>query len=118
MHVNVCQWKSHAVTFCSEDFLQVSPKNAKYQHVTHFLLDPSCSSSGMTAQPLTGDEVATLTANQQKVIRHAMRFPACQRIAYSTCSILDKENELVVQKALGSQFDRPSGPPPQPHARC
>ncbi|CAJ1372548.1 unnamed protein product [Effrenium voratum] len=90
------------VEACEKDFLQVSPKNAKYQHVTHFLLDPSCSSSGMTAQQLTGDEVATLTANQQKVIRHAMRFPACQRIAYSTCSILDKENELVVQKVLST----------------
>ena len=83
-----------------QDFLQSSPEDARYRNVTHFLLDPSCSSSGMTAQPISDDlAVKQLAENQKKVILHAMRFPACERIAYSTCSIYEEENEKVVQHA-------------------
>lgn len=54
----------------------------------------------MTAQPISDDlAVKQLAENQKKVILHAMRFPACERIAYSTCSIYEEENEKVVQHA-------------------
>lgn len=29
-----------------------------------------------------------------------MKFPSVQKIAYSTCSIYEEENELVVKKVL------------------
>ena len=73
-----------------QDFLQVSTRDPKYSNVTHFLLDPSCSSSGMTAQPISDpSSLQELAANQKAAILHAMRFPSCQRIAYSTCSIYE-----------------------------
>ena len=50
-----------------QDFLKISFKDAKYRNVTHFLLDPSCSSSGMTAQPLTKPaEMQQLAKNQKE----------------------------------------------------
>lgn len=51
-----------------QDFLKISFKDAKYRNVTHFLLDPSCSSSGMTAQPLTKPaEMQQLAKNQKEI---------------------------------------------------
>lgn len=87
-----------------QDFLKASPKAPKYANVTHFLLDPSCSSSGMTTEPYSDPEtMAALVKNQCAIIKHAMRFPACKRIAYSTCSIFEDENEAVVHSVLRSQ---------------
>ncbi|CAE7649566.1 NSUN5 [Symbiodinium microadriaticum] len=87
-----------------KDFLQVSTRDPKYSNVTHFLLDPSCSSSGMTAQPISDpSSLQELAANQKAAILHAMRFPSCQRIAYSTCSIYEDENEQVVQQVLDTK---------------
>eukprot|EP00434_Breviolum_minutum_P045060 symbB.v1.2.040324.t2/scaffold7146.1/size13045/2 len=89
------------VEACEKDFLKTSCKDTKYRNVTHFLLDPSCSSSGMTAEPLE-PEIRQLAQNQKDVILHAMRFPSCQRIAYSTCSVYEEENERVVQEVLST----------------
>ncbi|CAE7225047.1 NSUN5 [Symbiodinium natans] len=87
-----------------KDFLQVSTRDPKYSKVTHFLLDPSCSSSGMTAQPISDPaSLQELATNQKAVILHAMRFPSCERIAYSTCSVHEEENEQVVQQVLASE---------------
>jgi len=86
------------------DFLEVSPSDPKLARVTHMLLDPSCSSSGMTTEPLADEgTVAELAANQRRIIRHAMRFPSVQRIAYSTCSVYQEENEQVVASVLASE---------------
>eukprot|EP00933_Yihiella_yeosuensis_P055812 TRINITY_DN5473_c0_g3_i1.p1 TRINITY_DN5473_c0_g3~~TRINITY_DN5473_c0_g3_i1.p1 ORF type:complete len:435 (-),score=76.29 TRINITY_DN5473_c0_g3_i1:92-1366(-) len=90
-----------------QDFLKASPKDPKFSSVTHILLDPSCSSSGMTTQPLSdANSVRDLAKNQCAVIQHAMRFPAVERIAYSTCSIYEEENEQVVQRVLDSTEGR------------
>eukprot|EP00746_Dinoflagellata_sp_MGD_P041887 gnl/MRDRNA2_/MRDRNA2_20131_c0_seq1.p1 gnl/MRDRNA2_/MRDRNA2_20131_c0~~gnl/MRDRNA2_/MRDRNA2_20131_c0_seq1.p1 ORF type:complete len:412 (+),score=60.78 gnl/MRDRNA2_/MRDRNA2_20131_c0_seq1:239-1474(+) len=95
---------------CHQDFLEASPQTPNFADVTHFLLDPSCSSSGtMTTQPESEHEtMSKLVNNQSAIIRHAMRFPSCQRIAYSTCSVYTEENEDVVQTVLrspeGAQF--------------
>lgn len=52
---------------CLEDFLKISFKDSKYRNVTHFLLDPSCSSSGMTAVPLNEPaELQQLAKNQKE----------------------------------------------------
>ena len=37
---------------------------------------------------------------QEKAVRHALTLPKLQRLVYSTCSIHDAENELVVKAVL------------------
>ena len=85
------------VEACEKDFLLVSSKDLKFKNVTHFLLDPSCSSSGVSTDPL--QHLEELVENQKKLILHAMCFPSCERIAYSTCSVNEEENEHVVRAA-------------------
>lgn len=71
--------------------------------VTHALLDPSCSSSGMSARPHDDPEsVRALAENQLAVVLHAFALPSVERVVYSTCSVLDAENEEVVAKALAA----------------
>ena len=100
------------VTNCEilqSDFLKVFTKNPKYAQVTHILVDPSCSGSGMMNRMsnLTDDEnssaitrLQTLSNFQLLILCHALSFPKVQRVVYSTCSINDIENEHVVQQAL------------------
>lgn len=37
---------------------------------------------------------------QEAALRHALRFPALQRLVYSTCSLHARENEDVVGSVL------------------
>ena len=46
--------------------------------------------------------IEALSSLQTKMLIHAMKFPQAKRIAYSTCSVYDKENEMVVSAALAS----------------
>ncbi|KAH9945315.1 S-adenosyl-L-methionine-dependent methyltransferase [Epithele typhae] len=96
------------------DFLTVSPEDSKFAGVTHILLDPSCSGSGIVNRMdhlLDNEEegdgnyerLNKLAAFQLKMIRHAMKFPSVKRIAYSTCSIHAIENEHVVGQALKTE---------------
>ncbi|XP_072772938.1 28S rRNA (cytosine-C(5))-methyltransferase isoform X2 [Taeniopygia guttata] len=104
------------VTGCQlvqQDFLTVDPRDPKYSRVTHILLDPSCSGSGMVTRG-PGEEVApsaerlrALAGFQRRALSHALSFPALQRLVYSTCSLHREENEEVVQAVLqewGSAF--------------
>nr|XP_033778846.1 probable 28S rRNA (cytosine-C(5))-methyltransferase isoform X2 [Geotrypetes seraphini] len=93
----------------NQDFLQVEPCDPKYMNVTHILLDPSCSGSGIVDRlnHLTNDEKSSceerlqaLAGFQQKMLSHALSFPAVQRVVYSTCSLHQQENEAVVKDAL------------------
>ncbi|XP_030041810.1 28S rRNA (cytosine-C(5))-methyltransferase isoform X2 [Microcaecilia unicolor] len=93
----------------NQDFLQVEPRDPKYMSVTHILLDPSCSGSGIVDRlnQLTDDEKSSceerllaLAAFQRKMLGHALSFPAVQCVVYSTCSLHQQENEDVVQDAL------------------
>lgn len=79
------------------DFLQTDPN--KYDRVTHILVDPSCSGSGMTNrlkyggnndQELAKDKkrLWNLEALQRRFVLHAMSFPNVQRIVYSTCNLI------------------------------
>ncbi|PCH42320.1 S-adenosyl-L-methionine-dependent methyltransferase [Wolfiporia cocos MD-104 SS10] len=99
------------------DFLATSPADPQYASVTHILLDPSCSGSGIvnrldhlleTVIPEAENEgdherLNKLAAFQLTMIKHAMKFPAVDRIVYSTCSIHAVENEHVVRRALKSE---------------
>ncbi|XP_063090373.1 28S rRNA (cytosine-C(5))-methyltransferase isoform X4 [Cavia porcellus] len=91
-----------------EDFLAVSPSDTRYAQVQYILLDPSCSGSGMlsrqleepAAEPPSKERLCALSAFQLRVLRHALSFPALQRLVYSTCSLCQEENEDVVRDAL------------------
>lgn len=101
----------------NQDFLSVDPLDPDYANATHILLDPSCSGSGIVNRldylvnpendanesEETQDRLDKLAAFQLKILLHAMKFPALQRLVYSTCSIHEKENEQVVTNALKNQ---------------
>ncbi|XP_065587767.1 28S rRNA (cytosine-C(5))-methyltransferase isoform X2 [Cyrtonyx montezumae] len=100
------------ITSCKlaqQDFLTVDPHDPKYSKVKYILLDPSCSGSGMVARlPLeeaapSAERLQALAGFQRKVLSHALRFPAVQRLAYSTCSVHREENEDVVHAVLREQ---------------
>ncbi|TFK49893.1 S-adenosyl-L-methionine-dependent methyltransferase [Heliocybe sulcata] len=102
------------------DFLSVSPEDKKYGAVTHILLDPSCSGSGIVnrldylldpadrqsendSEGVEMERLHKLATFQLSMIKHAMKFPGVVKIVYSTCSVHATENERVVCQALKSQ---------------
>ncbi|KIP08058.1 hypothetical protein PHLGIDRAFT_70105 [Phlebiopsis gigantea 11061_1 CR5-6] len=97
------------------DFLTTSPSDAKFAAVSHILLDPSCSGSGIVNRldhllesELDNSEgseerLQKLASFQLLMIRHAMQFPSVERIVYSTCSVHATENEHVVREALKTE---------------
>ena len=90
------------VTTVHGSFLDAEPQD--YAHVTHILLDPSCSSSGMSTSPVRDPAgIAALAAAQKTLLLHAMTFPSVRAIVYSTCSVYDEENEMVVREVLRAQ---------------
>ncbi|ORX48495.1 S-adenosyl-L-methionine-dependent methyltransferase [Hesseltinella vesiculosa] len=100
-------------------FLEADPMDPKFDKVEYFLLDPSCSGSGIISRldHLIDDEdeheadgakderLQNLSDFQISVIEHAMKFPRAKRIVYSTCSIHAQENEHVVQTILTKHPD-------------
>ncbi|KAH8118130.1 S-adenosyl-L-methionine-dependent methyltransferase [Phellopilus nigrolimitatus] len=97
------------------DFLSVNPMDEKYARVSHILLDPSCSGSGIvnrldhlleTENESDGDDqevrLQRLAIFQLMMIKHAMKFPFAEKIVYSTCSVHAAENEKVICQALAS----------------
>ncbi|PNS15195.1 25S rRNA (cytosine-C(5))-methyltransferase rcm1 [Sphaceloma murrayae] len=55
------------------------------------------------------ERLRALSTFQLKLLVHAFRFPAAERITYSTCSVHAEENENVVVKALASEVARERG---------
>ncbi|KAI8146816.1 S-adenosyl-L-methionine-dependent methyltransferase [Fennellomyces sp. T-0311] len=99
-------------------FLEVDPADPQYAKVEYFLLDPSCSGSGIVSrldhlvdgdeehQAMEDDErLKNLAEFQVSVIRHAFKFPNAKRVVYSTCSIHAQENEHVVRTVLADNSD-------------
>ena len=94
------------------------------RQVTHVVVDPSCSGSGLVAQyhgtaggvdtgegkPASSDaseyqswgnlEIAGLAAEQEKLVLAAMSLPKARVVVYSTCSVHRQENEDVVAQVL------------------
>ncbi len=94
-----------------EDFLKVDPQDGIYKNVRSILLDPSCSGSGIVNSPdrfvdatSSSDKeekrIESLSNFQLVALKHAMSFPQCTRIVYSTCSVHQRENEDVVEAAM------------------
>ena len=92
------------VTPCHASFMDADPTDSTWSTVTHILLDPSCSSSGMSKNPESDpDALKELATRQEEMILHAMRFPALQELTYSTCSVHEVENEEVVLAVMRAQ---------------
>ena len=112
MKKNLKLWGATCVDAMCCDFLKVKP--ADYKDVEYILVDPSCSGSGMVNrvnQPNTNQstEVETrlgkLRNFQVMALKHALSFPSVTRVAYSTCSVYQQENEMVVKEAFESYAD-------------
>jgi 25S rRNA (cytosine2278-C5)-methyltransferase len=110
-----------------DDFLSLQPDD--FPNVRAILLDPTCSGSGTVAGSTErrrceshvdddgdngiGHRLQSLSRFQCAALRHAMSFPSCQRIVYSTCSVHDVENEQVVVDALRHHETEDQGHQPQ-----
>ncbi|GMH52570.1 hypothetical protein TrLO_g7829 [Triparma laevis f. longispina] len=113
------------------DFMHADvSENGEFKDVTHVLIDPSCSGSGLAADSATGSaltseydqpsdsssklavvgggasdsqKVKNLARVQVEILLHAMKLPNLQVVAYSTCSVYREENEDVVLEVLQKQ---------------
>lgn len=104
-----------------QSFLDVDWSDKRWEGVTHILLDPTCSGSGMVqrldyygktliegaADPDTKvakakekSRVKELSNFQRTMLSHALSCPTVERLTYSTCSIHKEENEEVVKDIL------------------
>jgi putative methyltransferase len=82
------------------DFLSLDPKDERWKDVRCILADPTCSGSGAGSPAVSAERVRKLAAFQTRILCHALSFPAVERVAYSTCSVLEDEDEAVVRAAL------------------
>uniref|UniRef100_A0A224YTF6 Methyltransferase n=1 Tax=Rhipicephalus zambeziensis TaxID=60191 RepID=A0A224YTF6_9ACAR len=91
------------------DFLALDPHAAPQCSTELILVDPSCSGTGLWDRPgkqldpdsAEGQErLQRLTSVQSDLLMHALDFPRCRRVVYSTCSVLRQENEDVVESVL------------------
>ncbi|SPO31575.1 uncharacterized protein UTRI_06401_B [Ustilago trichophora] len=120
-----------------KDFLTTNPTD--FASVTHMLLDPSCSGSGIVnrldflkedddvedtspssasstpdsseneGMTKLGRRLKQLSEFQLLMIRHAFKFPSLRKVVYSTCSIHTQENEEVVIRALDTEEAKQNG---------
>lgn len=92
------------------DFLAIDPNDDKHKNISHFLVDPSCSGSGIPSRldylipevstDETAQRVQKLANFQVTILSHAMRFQGARRVVYSTCSVYAQEDEGVVMRVL------------------
>ena len=98
--------ENNKMNVCVEniDFLEYKNNN-----INAIMLDPTCTGSGLTYHELNHfdskrkDKISMIVQNQQKLLLHAMKnFKNCNLIMYSTCSILEQENEGVIEYCLNN----------------
>ncbi|XP_059485215.1 28S rRNA (cytosine-C(5))-methyltransferase [Neocloeon triangulifer] len=100
----------HGVTCAkthNSDLLSLKPED--FPDVTHILLDPSCSNSGMDradVEAKSEEQIRQLSSFQTKSLFHALSFPNVKRIVYSTCSIHSLENEAVIECVMKVNNDK------------
>lgn len=87
------------------DALTITPEQCP--GVEYILVDPTCTGSGiqnrlsLEQEEHNTDRLTKLAGLQIKMLSYAMStFPDVKRIAYSTCSLYEEENEQVVEKCL------------------
>ncbi|GAA5949620.1 hypothetical protein JCM21900_002473 [Sporobolomyces salmonicolor] len=107
------------VTPMNVDFLSLNPEDQKFKNVSHLLVDPSCSGSGIPSRldhliPSTPDEehlarIKALSNFQLAIVSHALRFSGAKRVVYSTCSVWEQEDEGVVMRVLAKKEMRDAG---------
>ncbi|KAK4056352.1 hypothetical protein OIO90_002495 [Microbotryomycetes sp. JL221] len=95
------------------DFLSIKPDDPKIKNITHILVDPSCSGSGIPSRldhlvPQAPEEdakqrIKALSNFQVAILSHALRFTGAKRVVYSTCSIWPEEDEGVVMRILAKK---------------
>lgn len=88
------------------DFLLVNPSVPPFSSVNVVIADPSCSGTGLPEHNLSRESgpsssrLRRLAAFQKRIISHALEFPLARTVIYSTCSVLESENEAVIAHAL------------------
>jgi putative methyltransferase len=95
------------------DFLSLNPEDPKLKTITHLLVDPSCSGSGIPSRldhlvPSTPEaeqlqRIRALSNFQLAIVSHALRFSGAKRVVYSTCSVWEMEDEGVVMRVLAKK---------------
>ena len=100
-----CKNQENNIQCLNSDFLTLNPE--KFKNVEYMVVDPTCSGSGTDLKEKQKseqkDEIARLAklANlQATILKHAFKFPGLKKLAYSTCSVNNEENEKVVEEIL------------------
>ncbi|BGP43856.1 hypothetical protein JCM10450v2_008055 [Rhodotorula kratochvilovae] len=101
------------------DFLSLKPDDPKLKNVSHMLVDPSCSGSGIPSRldhliPSAPEaeqlaRIKALSNFQLAIVAHALRFAGARRVVYSTCSVWEQEDEGVVMRILAKKEFREMG---------
>ncbi len=109
-----CATMGGTVDIENGNFFESKPDDKRYCSLQAILIDPSCSGSGLVTTPDRAGEMPLLEDNpravklsefQLRALLHAMSFSQVNRIVYSTCSVLEVENEGVVADALRKRDD-------------
>lgn len=92
-------------TILNADFTTLDPFDERFGNVSHILLDPSCSGSGLDRLDYNSESdlstrLRNLSTFQTRLLKHALSFPSVERVVYSTCSHHVEENERVVMTIL------------------
>ncbi|KFY85432.1 hypothetical protein V500_08433 [Pseudogymnoascus sp. VKM F-4518 (FW-2643)] len=88
---------------------QKRKREGKEEEKVEVLLDDDGVPTAITSAQDLQARLAALAAFQLTLLLHAMRFPAAQKITYSTCSEHNEENEGVVLSALESEVAKERG---------
>lgn len=72
----------------------------------YILVDPSCSGSGIHNNYKKDDlRLKKLSFFQKKILNFSMKLKKAKKIIYSTCSIHEEENEMVVEEILRENIE-------------